>query len=584
MRFFKLAKERLRGISGAVVRFWTVFIMLCAAALFIGISIENGGDYENLILSLVFAAFVMFFAHTAAERFGKQFLTRVLILTAGLLFSGGCYAWLTLGDPSDEVAYVTVFTLCFALLFAAMFVQAWQRETPFSAIFLNFFKSVYTSGFFSGVIFGGICIILLTVDLLLFDIDGEIYAHLANIVWVIWAPMLMLSLLPKFADRTEDRGKIERATSYPRFFEILLLYVLSPLAAAYTLVLVIYMVKTVATGSWEDNLLEPLILIYLIALILLNVLLRGIDKPLSRVFRRITPGFIAAIAVFGMASTIVTINREGLVAGRYYILLFGLYSVIVGLLMLLLSRRRYDYVAALAVAFALVCTLPGVGAYDVSAASKARVITETLGKYGMLSDGKLIPGDKPSDADKRLIYDAVSYLDRTGRLDKLGFLPENFDVNSANSFMKTFGFDPYGGSPDTESRFRTFEVESGVIRTGGYDYMLKTNYFDGDERIVGRVTHEGVEYTIKISKSNNKSVLSIKGDKDLLEFDLGVPFGIINGYDYDESYNLLSPDKLTFDAENSSASLRVVFTRISLDDYGTGMYVEADMTILFSIK
>ena len=53
---------------------------------------------------------------------------------------------------------------------------------------------------------------------------------------------------------------------------MLLSYVLVPLASVYPLVLVIYMLKTIVLGTWTDNLLEPLLLSYLIGLILIYIL------------------------------------------------------------------------------------------------------------------------------------------------------------------------------------------------------------------------------------------------------------------------------------------------------------------------
>lgn len=588
MKFFKPAKERLLSLCGALIRFWAVFLLLVGTAVFIGVSINKGGNYSRQISALIFTAFAMLLAQLAAERFGGNILTRSLIMTGGALLGAAYFAWLPGSAEMGEPAYVTTYTLCFALLFAALFIQAWRRETPFSSIFLNFFKALYTSVFFSGVIYAGLVLIILAIDNLLFRVDGDIYAHLANIVWVIWAPMLMLSLLPAFADRGEDRGKIARATSYPRFFEVLLLYVLTPLAAAYTLVLVLYMIRTVVTSGWRNNLLDPLILSYLISMILLNVLIRGIDKPLSVLFRRISPGFITAIAIFGVVSSLFTVSREGVVAGRYYVLLFGLYSAVTGALMLALPRRRYDYVASLAVVFALICTLPALGAYDVSAASQSRVVTRTLEKYGMISDGEIVAGRTPDYDDGQLIYYGVAYLQRIGELERLKFLPDNFKLyGSDNDFNTVFGFYPFENGPQGVKDYHSYELGGDSIRTRGYDYLVSARYdhtmYGDEEKNVGRVTHDGIEYNLKIRSDDAGGTLRLtSGEEVLLEMDLTEALGTIGGYT--EVDGQLPAAMLTFDAGNGRGELRVIFTRIEMYEYQSRSIVYAELTILFNIK
>ena len=57
------------------------------------------------------------------------------------------------------------------------------------------------------------------------------------------------------------------AAKCPKFFEILISYIIIPLIAVFTIILLVYIIKNIGGEFWSDNLLEPMIVSYSIFVI-----------------------------------------------------------------------------------------------------------------------------------------------------------------------------------------------------------------------------------------------------------------------------------------------------------------------------
>ena len=109
---------------------------------------------------------------------------------------------------SMEIEIRTAVAL-FALLIAFIWVPIIKSKISFNKSFMIAFKSLFNSLFFSGVIFAGISIILAAINQLIVTIDQTAYPHTANIVFIIFAPMYFLSLIPIYFGR-EIKTKLKK--------------------------------------------------------------------------------------------------------------------------------------------------------------------------------------------------------------------------------------------------------------------------------------------------------------------------------------------------------------------------------------
>ena len=438
MKLLKTILGKLAGISKAGARFPLAFLGLIAIASINAVSIENNHDFGKQIISLVVAVFCFIVAQVLSERFGKTIISKIIFYLAATAISIGYYfVILTENDISLSISVKTTVAI-FALLVSFIWIPSIKGKSDFNAVFMSIFKAIFTSAFFSAIIWGGISLIIVAVDQLLINVNQHAYLHTANIVWVVFASMLFLSLIPTFNGKETDEERIKKASSCPRFLEVLLSYVLVPLEAIYSLVLLLYIVKTVFTSNWNNNLLEPLSLSYCISVILLYVLVSDIKNRFATIFRKVFPKLLVLIALFQIVSSVTTVFSDGIVHTSYFVLMFGLYCVICGILLSIFPPKKNGIIAAIAIAFALVCITPRMDAFSVSFASQSSIIENTLEKNDMLKNSTVTPNANVSEEDKTKIVSAFSYINRINDTDRLDFLPDDFE--SYKDFEQTFGF------------------------------------------------------------------------------------------------------------------------------------------------
>jgi MFS family permease len=585
MKLFAYALDKFGGISKAILRFWAVFLCLLTITTLDIISIESQHDFEKQIMTLVVGSFCFLCAQGLSERFGKTFLLKCIFHAAAALVLTAYYAYvLSINSINDVIGVKTVVGI-FALFIAFIWIPSIRRSTDFYSIFLCVFKSFFISAFFSGIIFGGISAIIAAINALLLPVSSHAYAHTANIVWVLWAPMLFLSLIPAFSLYNETPEKIKKSIGYPHFLEVLLSYVLIPLISIYTLVLLLYMGKTIYLGNWNDNLLEPLILTYLIAVLLLYVLVKHIDNISTRLFRKIFPVLLAAIALYQTISSIVKAFDEGIVFTRYFVILFSLYSLVCGILLFLFPKKKNDVIAWLAILLALVSITPYMGAFGVSSASQSAIVENTLEKNGMLQNGGIIPKSDVSDQDKKNISRGVSYLNSVNDLDKLAFLPNNFDYSI--DFKNVFGFDLYHASDGNNYISKEYQLDPMLpIDTKGYDYLLTTSIHSSDRanRDISNVTIDDQVYKVSIIniQGEEKKMQYQAGDTVIMSISLTQLCNKIAGYKTE--IGILAPEKLTFDFENNDVKVRIIFRYASIYANNSPINHNAEFYILYSVK
>jgi len=398
--------------------------------------------------------------------------------------------------------------------------------------------------------------------------------------------MLFLSLIPVFANDSEDPEKIKKATGHPKFLEVLLSYVLIPLVSVYTLVLISYIFKTIAMKNWSDNLLEPLILSYLIAVLVLYVLVKKLDNIFTRIYRRVSPALLAAIALFQTISSVIKFTDEGMIHTRYFILIFSVYALICGVVLFLHPTRKNDFIAPLATLLALVCILPAIGAFAVSARSQSDRLIRVLENNEMIQNSQIVPNSKVSADDKAIIRDSVEYLASIQALDTVAFLPDKFD--RFVQFDKVFGFSLYEMQDPNETSYKEFSLDSSLpVDAEGYSYFLTTYLNSGDtmkNRVIGSVTVDGADYSLQVSRSNEEWLISLQSKENILiNVALADAIDTIKGYS-STGKNSLQPNQLTFDFENDAAKIRVVFHNIYIYEGGTGVDQNAEIYIFYSIK
>lgn len=593
MKWMKNLNNKLTGLHEAIARFPLTTIFLLAAVISNGYMIQTEGNDAKILLTLVFGAFLSAVLQVAYERFYTGTLKRLGFMAMSVLLTAG-YGSIIINAPelSLEIEIkTTVATL--ALFFAFIWLPVVKRPITFNKSFMIVFKSIFNSLFFAGIIFGGISLILASISTLILRIDPNAYEHTSNIVFILFAPMYFFSLIPiypRHEDLNENKNvqskeAIELTASCPKFLTVLISYILIPLLAVYTLILVIYIVLNIGGEFWSDNLLEPMLITYSIIVFLLYILSSEIENKSAFFFRKVFPKLLIPIVIFQMISSFITLSNTGMTHTRYYVLLFGLFSVISGILLSFLPVRKNGIIAPILIVFAIISIFPPVDAFTVSKNSQLRILEEELVKNDMLHNNIITPKDTISNESKENITESIQYLYRLNYAEDLSYLPADFNIY--DDFQNTFGFEEYRDPNKIEHLPFTFiHVNQPVpIEITDYDYFIGLNissaYNKEDQYFsIEKANHQ---YSLLKTVSDNQTDLKLLNEtnEELIVFETEE---IFSGFSKYRGEKFISPADATFTKENEKAKLTIFVQDLNIQLDANPPYKDGNVYVFVQIK
>jgi hypothetical protein len=572
MKWMKKLKDRLTGMTDAIARYPLTTAFLLVAAIINAYDISTHKSISKFLLAAVVGAFLSAVAQVAYERFFSKVSARLILMGAVVLLSAGYYLIIWPAPKlSMEIELRTAVAL-FALLIAFVWVPVIKSKVSFNKSFMIAFKSFFNSLFFSGVLFGGISIILTSINLLIFSISSDTYPHMANIVFILFAPMYFLSLIPVFpgaqAPDQHPSEAIETSARCPKFLEILISYIIIPLIAVYTLILVTYIIKNIGGKFWTDNLLEPMLVSYAITVILVYILSSEIENKFTAFFRKVFPKILVPIVLFQITASILNSTDTGITHTRYFVILFGFFAAITGLLLSFLPVRKNGIVAALLIVFATVSIVPPVDAFTISRTSQTNTLENVLVKNNMLKDNKIEPNAKISSIDKQTITNVVFYLQQMEYTKNIKYLPKNF--NAYNDFYQTFGF---------KEEYKNREIPNESIYLGlnqpapititGYDTFVQFDIFSGQKNSsdgkICDIEKRGEKFTLNRDFNNDRIDLILVGEdgQELIRYNTQAIYKRFDNYTTMKGQ--MSVKEATFTKENDKAKMTIVVQNVGIE-------------------
>ncbi len=184
---------------------------------------------------------------------------------------------------------------------------------------------------------------------------------------------------------------------------------------------------------------------YSIAIILIYILSSMLENKFAVLFRKFAPKVLVPIVVFQVIASVLKVGEMGITYGCYYAALYGVYAAIARGILSFVPVKRNGLIAALLIIFSVISIVPPVDAFSVSKNSQLNNLEETLLANGMLENGEIIAKPDLDNEEKKKIINSMNYLSRMECLDKVTFLPDDFEFY--NDFYDTFGFREYEG-PD----------------------------------------------------------------------------------------------------------------------------------------
>ena len=354
--------------------------------------------------------------------------------------------------------------------------------------FWSFTKNLITrllvTGLFSAALFLGATIVIKSADFLFqMSINGEIYPRIWMIVVGIVASWFFLSGISE---------KISSEISYPDILKKFVTYILVPLLGLYTLVLYIYGIKIILTHVWPQGDTVYMIIGYLISAFSTY----AIGYPLaekSTAWRKLFLGAIIAwmpILILFFASLHLRIDQYGITMHRYYVVLFGIFFVVMAPYLSLSKKKNLIFIPLITSVFILVSQFGPLSAQTISLNNQMSRLEKVLTEQGLLKDGKLVPASKDESYDQ--VSSTLWYLNSYLTLDGVEkWLPADVKSNYNNSTGSTQKSDRileylYGTRESLTSNITTTPIYStahfyldvqnaktNAINLQGYQYMIR---------------------------------------------------------------------------------------------------------------
>lgn len=594
MKWTQNLKNRFKGLNGSITRFPLTTAFLTVAAVLVAVIIHTDKDYSKLLWACAVGAVLSAALQAVYERFFEKLAARLLLMAAGVALTAGYYFMIRPAPQFGIEMTVRTAAVLFALAVAFLWAPVIRSRISFNESFLAAFKAFFHSALYAAVIMGGCSIILAAISELIFKLDPDTYSYVADVVFVLFAPLFFLSLIPVYPGRRERDGEarreqdeaIARAAQCPKFLEVLISYIVIPLTVVFTAILLVYIVLNVRGAFWSNNLLEPLLVSYAITVVLVYILASTLTNRSAVLFRRIFPKVLIPIVLFQIAASVLNLRDTGMTYSRYYAILFGIFAAAAGVVMSIVPVRKNGIIAAMLVAFSVVSVLPPVDAFTISRVNQKAILQDTLVSNGMLQDNAVTPNAALPDKAKKRIVNAVEYLNSVDELDEIPWLPADFSIY--DDFYDTFGFHEYDVPKESSQSVNVFIESDAPLNIEGYDYLAHAYIntpADGQEPAICEIDHAGMRYTLtKEADGDRYDIALADGDgRQVIRFDTGEIFTRYQGYGMEKSE--MSPQDATFSVENDQAKMTLVVQNASMNgESDPNNYSYVDFYVLLQLK
>jgi len=585
MKIVNRSRKMFESIGPTITRFPLAMFFLLAATAFISYSItDTASDMNRVITTFIVGAWAAMVAQIIYERFYSTVFSRLLLYGGAIVFDVLFYVLIAANGLEGIQDFVRTSLLLSALSVAFVWVPSIRSNVKFHHTLLAGFRASFLAFLFTLVLMIGVSLLLGAIDQLLFGLPTDTYFHALNPIYSFIGPLLFLTWIPRYPGKwlkTQNEEEqslyiedMEKATTPPKSLEWLLSYIVIPLIAIFTVILVAYLLLNISGDFWTDNLLEPMLVSYTTIGILVYLLASTLNNAFAKQFIRWYPKVLVPLVLFQTIASFLRMREIGLTHGRYFTLMAGIFTIIAGIIFILFYSKRNSWIGALLLVFLVVSITPPVDAFTVSRNYYIRQLETTLERNDMLENGQVIAGteDSISEADKIAISQSYRYLNRMNELDEVEWL-ENGSWNS-HEFVNLFGFYPvneedgqYDDIPDYRSASIPWVRGQMTYDVQGFDRMTQF-YFDGypNQLIASgfEFEKEGEMFEVLSESRGEQGVLLIRRESGeiLAEMDLQDAFEEV--LSRSDSYtNEVSMEEATVSEETEEAMIEITLLNIS---------------------
>lgn len=563
-------------------RFPLATSLLALIVLFTIMTIHSEGDsdYMNQALSAGLGVLMLVSIQLFSEIKPLNKLVTWIIKGSSLILPLLYYFYLRQAPMGyNQSGQIRTMVLYFTLAVLLIAVPTLHHKISFSDSLILTIKAFFSSLLISVILFIGISAIFSAYTTLIYELDYRWFAYSAAIVFQFIAPVYFLSRLPLFKE-TEHTEALDEAKSIPSLLEILIAYIIIPVLLVFSAILIAYILTNISGDFWQDNLMEPMLISYTIVGIVTLFLAENVDKKIARLFSRFYPYLLLVIAIFQTVSSSLKTADFGLTHGRYFVLLFGIFSIVSVLIYSFLTSKKF-FIPFFLIGLGVLSILPVVDAVSIGIRNQVNTINDLVAPY-IEDDSVATPLDSElTNEEKARFSYSMNYLNQQEQLDRLDWLPEDFSYYQ--DFETVFGFDSsyhYYYADDREMpgpsgpRYAFISLDTTepiVFPTEGIDEVVEVATFQVSDRDI-QLNQE--PYRIEMNTENeNLTIALLENDTVLLEQDLSELIDTAWEQSGTNPERPLSEMQLTTEDENYRLTIIVKRLEIQENEFMDGEFI-----------
>ncbi len=540
--------------------------MLGAFIMIYVIDIEAGSkDYQFLYNTVMCCGLGISFLLSLTMRneiFKLEPIKNYITQGIGVLFLIAYYFWLPKDLSVVDITRFILFALGFHFLvsFTAFMSKDAEHQQNIDAFWrFNklFFLRILTSVLFSGVLYAGLCVAILSFnELFNAHINGKIYPQLFFFILGVFNTWFFLAGIP------ENLNSFYEEEIYPKSLKIFTQFVLLPLVTTYLVILYMYMGKIIIQWNLPVGWVSYLILCFSIAGIFSLLLIYPIrnyeENKWIKVFSKSFYIALLPLIVLLFIAILTRLFAYGITEKRYFVFVLAFWLSFIALYFLISNTKNIKIIPITLCLLCFATSFGPWGAFSVSQRSQMNRLEKILTENKILQKEKIvvvvdkyIPRDdgvpSPIPEIRSNISDSV-----VGNISSvMDFLAERNEMSSIQKW-----FDVKLDTIITKSRF---EQSTAVMKLMGLKYK---SYY--------RESNPGEQFNRYFNCDFEKSkIIDLKG------FNYLIPVSIINkNINADTSViSLQDSDRIKFQIEENSCIMKIILNNKEIADFDFGRFI-----------
>lgn len=525
----------------------------------IEIDAEPGRDYQrlyNLVMCCGLGIAFLLSLTLRNEVFKLAPVKNYIIQGVGVLFLVAYYYWLPKDLGVVDITRFLLFALGFHFLvsFTAFMnkdVEHQQNVDAFWRFNKLFFLRILVSVLFSGVLFAGLSIAILSFnELFNADIDGNIYGQLFFFILGVFNTWFFLAGIP------QNLNEFYEEEVYPKALKVFTQFVLLPLVTVYLIILYLYMGKIIIQWNLPEGWVSYLILCFSITGILSLLLIYPIrnyeENKWIKVFSKSFYIALLPLIVLLFIAILTRLFDYGITEKRYFVFVLACWLTFISLYFLVSKVKN---IKVIPISLCLICFLTSFGpwgAFSVSERSQMNRLEKLLTVNNIIVDGKINPYTEIGQRDAPS-HPKISDSDVGNISSIMDFLSERHLINSLqkwfNVSLDSIAGKKYGQSADV-MKLMGLKYMS-YYRESRNSEVQMNRYFNCDFDEIKIMNINEYDYYVPIIISDNKNVA------------------------YPDTANTLLPDgsKIKFELKESPAALKVNLNDTEIASYDLQSFI-----------